>query len=150
MRGFWDAFGMNLRLGWMKGETGRIPEWAEVKDKFNVRNLEIGDKFQDSLELCKIGCSFLPDQMHKKPKTAFAELWHSYMNKTLNNCSVSYTMNQGCSLETLVLVSRHLEDMKNGRSWNKSVGLEENVLVLTKKSQYFQDLDEWQYKPDYK
>ena len=40
--------------------------------------------------------------------------------------------------ETLVLVSRRLEDMKNG------LGLEEKVLVLvlTKKSRYFQDLDE--------
>ena len=103
-----------------------------------MRNLEIGEKFQDSLELCKIGCSFLPDQMNKKPKTAFAELRHSYVNKTLNNCSVYYIVNQGCSLETLVLVSRHLDDMKNGLVLEIKV----LVLVLTKKSQYFQDLDE--------
>jgi len=44
--------------------------------------------------------------------------------------------NSGLSLETLVFVSRHLEDTKNG------LGLEINVLVLTKKCQYFQDLAE--------
>jgi len=45
---------------------------------------------------------------------------------------------QRCSLETLVLVSRRLEDMKNG------LGLEIKVLVLvlTKKSRQFQDLNE--------
>jgi len=53
---------------------------------------------------------------------------------------------QGCSLETLVLVSRRLEDMKNGLG----LGLEIKVLVLKKvlvlvlmkKSQYFQDINE--------
>jgi len=53
---------------------------------------------------------------------------------------LSETLHQRCSLETLVLVSRRLEDMKNG------LGLEEKVLVLvlvlTKKSRRFQDLDE--------
>ena len=48
------------------------------------------------------------------------------------------TLHQRCSLE--ILVSRHLEDMKNG------LGLEIKVLVLslilTKKSGYFKDLDE--------
>ena len=54
--------------------------------------------------------------------------------------------NQGCSLETLVLVSRRLEDMKSGLGLG--LGLEIKVLVLvlvlvlTKKSRYFQDLDE--------
>jgi len=51
-------------------------------------------------------------------------------------------LTQRCSLETLVLVSRRLEDMKNGLG----LGLEEKVLVLvlvlTKKSRHFQDLDE--------
>ena len=51
---------------------------------------------------------------------------------------------QRCSLETLVLVSRRLEDMKNGLG--VGLGLEEKVLVLvlvlTKKSRHFQDLDE--------
>jgi len=59
---------------------------------------------------------------------------------------------QRCSLETLVLVSMHLKDMKTWSwswSWNKSlsldIGLEEKVLVLVfpKKCWYFQDLDEW-------
>ena len=55
---------------------------------------------------------------------------------------------QRCSLETLVLVSRRLEDMKNGLGLEISLGLDlvlaEKVLilVLTKKSQHFQDLDE--------
>ena len=51
---------------------------------------------------------------------------------------------QRCSLETLVLVSRRLEDMKNGLGLG--LGLEIKVLVLvlvlTKKSPHFQDLDE--------
>jgi len=44
------------------------------------------------------------------------------------------------SLQYRDVVSRHLEDMKNGLG----LGLEEKVLVLvlTKKSRYFQDLNE--------
>ena len=51
---------------------------------------------------------------------------------------------QRCSLETLVLVSSRLEDMKNGLGLG--LGLEIKVLVLVlvlvKKSRHFQDLDE--------
>jgi len=50
--------------------------------------------------------------------------------------------NQGCSLQTLVLVSRHLKDMKNGLGLGLEIKVLVLVLVLTKKSRYFQDLDE--------
>jgi len=61
------------------------------------------------------------------------------MAKIMCSTSVYTAWKQGCSLEALVLVSRRLEDMKSG------LGLEEKVLVLVlkKKSRYFQDLDEW-------
>ena len=60
-----------------------------------------------------------------------------------SSCSLYLYMKQGCSLETLVLVSRRLEDTKSGLGLGpeiKSLGL--GQLVLTKKSRYFQDLDE--------
>ena len=50
-------------------------------------------------------------------------VWFSCLTscQPLDRCLSYY---QGCSLETLVLVSRRLEDMENG------LGLEEKVLVL--------------------
>ena len=47
-----------------------------------------------------------------------------------------------CSLETLVLVSRHLEDMKDGLGLEIKVLVVILVLVLMKKSRYFRNLDE--------
>jgi len=73
--------------------------------------------------------------------------WHQ-LDHTQIICTMMMRCWQGCSLETLVLVSRHLEDMKNGLGLEISLGLDlvlaEKVLilVLTKKSQHFQDLDE--------
>jgi len=73
--------------------------------------------------------------------------WHQ-LDHTQIICTMMMRCWQGCSLEPLVLVSRHLEDMKNGLGLEISLGLDlvlaEKVLilVLTKKSQHFQDLDE--------
>jgi len=56
------------------------------------------------------------------------------MNQLNIFCYTVSSMLQRCSLETLVLVSRHLEDMKNGLGLGLEIKVLVLILVLKKKS----------------
>jgi len=55
-------------------------------------------------------------------------------SNSFTSCHNTLTLLQGCSLETLVLVSRRFEDMKNGLGLGLEIKDLVLVLVLKKKS----------------
>jgi len=83
-------------------------------------------------------CSCCSFTNHAKDSQFQLSLLHCVPKKADHQ---THGSNQGCSLKTKVLISRCLKDMKNG------FGLKINVLVLTKKSRYFQELDELECGP---
>ena len=69
-----------------------------------------------------------------RPRGRPKRTWIEVVRKDCQACNLNREDamdSQGCSLKTLVLVSRCLEDMENGLG-----------LGLDEKSRYFQDLDE--------